>query len=86
MEFLNNTFLQQGGIVMYPLFLVSVFGFVFFIERAIFLHKGQIGMEVFLSGIKNLVRKKRLVEALTLCEDTPRADGTNCEIGTAACG
>ena len=56
---------------MYPLFLVSVFGFVFFIERAIFLHKGQIGMEVFLSGIKNLVRKKRLVEALTLCEDTP---------------
>ena len=71
MEFLNNTFLQQGGIVMYPLFLVSVFGFVFFIERAIFLHKGQIGMEVFLSGIKNLVRKKRLVEALTLCEDTP---------------
>ena len=24
-----------------------------------------------MSGIKNLVRKKRLVEALTLCEDTP---------------
>jgi biopolymer transport protein ExbB len=71
MEFLNNTFLQQGGFVMYPLFLVSVFGFFFFVERAIFLHKGQIGMEVFLSGIKNLVRKKRLVEALTLCEDTP---------------
>ncbi|MGC6455702.1 MAG: MotA/TolQ/ExbB proton channel family protein [Coraliomargaritaceae bacterium] len=71
MEFLNNTFLQQGGVVMYPLFIVSVLGFVFFVERAIFLHKGQIGMEVFLSGIQNLVRKKRLVEALTLCEDTP---------------
>ncbi|RPG86232.1 MAG: MotA/TolQ/ExbB proton channel family protein [Coraliomargarita sp. TMED73] len=71
MEFLNNTFLQQGGLVMYPLCLVSILGFVFFVERAIFLHKGQIGMEVFLSGIQNLVRKKRLVEALTLCEDTP---------------
>jgi biopolymer transport protein ExbB len=48
-----------------------VLGFVLFIERALFLHKGQIGTEDFLSGIKNLVGKKRLVEALTLCEDTP---------------
>jgi biopolymer transport protein ExbB len=42
-----------------------------FIERALFLHKGQVNSEDFLSGIKNLVVKKRLVEALTLCEDTP---------------
>ena len=71
MEFLKNTFILQGGPIMYPLLFVSVLGFVLFIERALFLHKGQIGTEDFLSGIKNLVRKKRLVEALTLCEDTP---------------
>lgn len=71
MEFLKNTFILQGGPVMYPLLFVSLLGFVMFIERALFLHKGQIGTEDFLSGIKNLVRKKRLVEALTLCEDTP---------------
>jgi len=56
---------------MYPLLFVSLLGFVLFVERALFLHKGQIGTEDFLSGIKNLVGKKRLVEALTLCEDTP---------------
>ena len=56
---------------MYPLLFVSLLGFVLFIERALFLHKGQIGTEDFLSGIKNLVAKKRLVEALTLCEETP---------------
>ena len=56
---------------MYPLLFVSLLGFVLFIERALFLHKGQVGTEDFLSGIKNLVSKKRLVEALTLCEDTP---------------
>jgi biopolymer transport protein ExbB len=56
---------------MYPLLLVSLIGFVIFVERTLFLHKGQIGTEDFLSGIKNLVRKKRLVEALALCEDTP---------------
>jgi len=56
---------------MYPLLFVSILGFVLFVERAMFLHKGQIGTQDFLSGIKNLVQKKRLVEALTLCEDTP---------------
>ena len=56
---------------MYPLLIISLLGFILFIERSLFLHKGQIGTQDFLSGIKNLVRKKRLVEALTLCEDTP---------------
>ena len=56
---------------MYPLLFISLLGFVLFIERSLFLHKGQIGTQDFLGGIKNLVRKKRLVEALTLCEDTP---------------
>ena len=56
---------------MYPLLFISLLGFLLFVERSLFLHKGQIGTQDFLSGIKNLVRKKRLVEALTLCEDTP---------------
>lgn len=56
---------------MYPLLAVSVLGFVLFVERALFLHRGHVGIEDFVAGIKNLVRKKRLVEALTLCEDTP---------------
>jgi len=67
MDYLQQTFILQGGSVMYPLLFVSLLGFVLFIERALFLHKGQIGTEDFLSGIKNLVGKKRLVEALTLC-------------------
>lgn len=71
MEFIQSNFILQGGPVMYPLLFVSLLGFVLFIERSLYLHKGQIGTEDFLSGIKNLVRKGRLVEALTLCEDTP---------------
>lgn len=71
MEFLENTFILQGGPAMYPLILISLVGLFIFIERVLFLHKGQIGTEDFMEGIKNLIRKKRLVEALTLCEDTP---------------
>jgi len=71
MSYLQNTFLFQGGLTIYPLLVVSVLCLMLFIERTLFLHKGQIGREDFLSGIRNLVGKKRLVEALTLCEDTP---------------
>ena len=71
MDYLQDNFISQGGAVMYPLLFISLLGFVLFVERSLFLHKGQIGTQDFLSGIKNLVRKKRLVEALTLCEDTP---------------
>jgi len=71
MEYLQDNFIQQGGPMMYPLLFISLLGFILFIERSLYLHKGQIGTQDFLSGIKNLIRKKRLVEALTLCEDTP---------------
>lgn len=56
---------------MYPLLVISLIGFVLFIERSLFLHKGHIETRDFLAGIKNLVVKQRLMEALTLCEDTP---------------
>jgi len=56
---------------MWPLLALSLLGFVFFMERAFFLHRGQIRSDAFLDGIKNLVRKRRLLEALTVCEETP---------------
>ena len=71
METLQNTFIMQGGPVMYSLLFVSAIGFILFIERALYLHKGQIGTEDFLNGIRNLLVKKRHIEALTQCEETP---------------
>lgn len=63
--------IEQGGPFMWPLLGVSVFGLTVFIERAVFLHRGQIGSGQFLDGIHNLLQKRRLVEALTVCEETP---------------
>lgn len=56
---------------MWVLLAVSLFGFIVFIERTLFFHRGQIRTEPFIDGIKNLVRKRRLVEALTVCQETP---------------
>ena len=56
---------------MWPILLLGLFGLLIFVERFLYLHKGQIRTDVFLSGIRNLLEKSRLVEALTLCEETP---------------
>ena len=57
--------------MMGVLLLISIIGFVIFIERTLFLHRGQIRSMDFVDGIKNLLRKRRLIEALTVCEETP---------------
>jgi biopolymer transport protein ExbB len=61
----------KGGPVMWLLLLVGLTALAIFIERALFLHRGQIRSTEFLNGIKNLLQKGRLMEALTLCEETP---------------
>jgi biopolymer transport protein ExbB len=71
MNFFNLGLFEQGGPVMWLLLLLSILALVLFMERALFLHRGQIRSTEFVSGIKNILRKRRLVEALTLCEETP---------------
>ena len=56
---------------VYPFGFLLVVGVVFFLERALFLHKGQIRPESFLTGIQALLKKGRRMEAITLCEETP---------------
>lgn len=63
--------MEQGGPVMWVLLAVSLFGFILFVERTLFLHRGQIRTGQFLEGIRNLLKRGRRLEALTLCEDMP---------------
>lgn len=65
--------LKQTGVFIYPLFVLFALGCVFFFERLFFLHNGQIRPENFLKGIFNLLDKQRIIEAVTLCEETPGA-------------
>jgi len=61
----------KGGPVMWLLLLLGLVSLVIFVERTLFLHRVQIRSTEFLNGIKNLLQKDRLMEALTLCEETP---------------
>lgn len=57
--------------MMWLLLAISFFGFMLFVERLFFLHKGHYNTSSFVDGISNNIKKKRLVEALTICEENP---------------
>ncbi len=63
--------LARGGSIMWVLLGLGLLGLVLFFERLLFLHRGQIRAKAFIDGIKNILAKRRLVEALTVCEETP---------------
>lgn len=71
MSVFDFSLFAKGGPMMWVLFALGVLGLVLFIERVLYLHRGQIRAKAFLDGIKNILAKRRLVEALTVCEETP---------------
>ena len=68
---LDVSLFAKGGPIMWVLLAVGFVGLVIFIERTLYLHRGQIRSTAFLNGIKNILAKRRIVEALTVCEETP---------------
>lgn len=81
MHVLKFNLIQQGGPLVMVLLVLGFVGLVFAIERFLYLHKDQIRAKEFLTGVKNLLKKRRLVEALTVCEET--AGPVACIIKTA---
>lgn len=61
---------EAAGPLSWPLLFLGVLAITIFLERVIFLQKTQINTSEFLDGITNLLKGNRLLEALTLCEET----------------
>jgi biopolymer transport protein ExbB len=71
MSAIDLNLFSRGGPMMWVLLLMAVLCVVLVAERALFLHRGQISSSAFVAGIKNILARRRVVEALTVCEDTP---------------
>jgi biopolymer transport protein ExbB len=71
MSVFDFSLFAKGGPVMWVLLALGLLGLLLFIERTLYLHRGQIRAAAFMSGIKNILAKRRIVEALTVCEETP---------------
>jgi biopolymer transport protein ExbB len=68
---LESSVFTKGGPMIWVLLLLGLLGVMLFIERTLYLHRGHIGAKAFVDGIKNILAKRRLIEALTVCEETP---------------
>src|ERR1043165_8041165 len=64
-------FLKLGGIMIWPILLASAVAVVVFIERVLHFHRAQINSMEFLSGVRNVMKRDNVVEALSICDATP---------------
>jgi len=63
--------IQKGGPTMWLISVFSVAATVIFLERLFHLHRAQIGSKDFLKGIYNVLQRRNVVEAVSICEETP---------------
>jgi biopolymer transport protein ExbB len=62
---------QQGGLVMYPILACSIIFVAILIERLFHLHRAQINTGEFIAGIRTIIKKRNMAEAISICEETP---------------
>ena len=63
--------LSHGGPVMWLLLVVSAVAAVVFVERILHYHRAQINSSEFLNGVRTVLKRENLVEAVSICDATP---------------
>jgi len=63
--------LSEGGLVLYLILLASAVAIVVFIERFLHCHRAQINSTEFLNGVRTVLKRNNVVEALSICDATP---------------
>ncbi|PYM11836.1 MAG: biopolymer transporter ExbB [Verrucomicrobia bacterium] len=63
--------LKNGGLMMWLMLGMSSVVIVVFIERLLHYHRAQINSGEFLNGVRNVLKRDNVVEALSICDATP---------------
>src|SRR6266446_6250234 len=61
----------NGGPVIWLILAASAVMLVVFIERVLHYHRAQINSMEFLNGVRNVLKRENVVEALSICDATP---------------
>jgi biopolymer transport protein ExbB len=64
------TLLTNGGPVIWLIFIAAATAAVVFIERALFCHRQQINSAEFLNGVRTVIKRGNIVEAIAICDAT----------------
>src|SRR3954470_7445097 len=63
-------FLSLGGPTLGLILLTSAVAIVVFIERFLHCHRAQINSTEFLNGVRTVLKRDNVVEALSICDAT----------------
>ena len=63
--------LSNGGLVLWLILSISAVAVVVFIERVLHFHRAQINSTEFLNGVRTVLKRDNVVEALSICDATP---------------
>ena len=64
------TLLANGGPVMWLILIAAATAAVVFIERALYCHRSQINSAEFLNGVRTVIKRGNVVEAIAICDAT----------------
>lgn len=64
-------FLGRFGLMLLPLLALGGFMITVLVERALLYHREQINAAEFLAGVRNVLKRENVVEALAICDATP---------------
>ena len=65
------TLLANGGPVIWLILIAAATAAVVFVERALFCHRSQINSAEFLNGVRTVLKRDNVVEAISICDATP---------------
>ena len=65
------TLLANGGPVIWLILIAAAAAAVVFVERALFCHRSQINSAEFLNGVRTVMKRGNVVEAISICDATP---------------
>ncbi|MBL9134658.1 MAG: MotA/TolQ/ExbB proton channel family protein [Verrucomicrobiales bacterium] len=63
--------LAKGGWVFWLILVTGAVAVAVFIERLLHYHRAQINSLEFLNGVKNVLKRENIVEAVSICDATP---------------
>ncbi|MGD9873543.1 MAG: MotA/TolQ/ExbB proton channel family protein [Kiritimatiellia bacterium] len=63
--------INAGGPMIWVILAAGILAVWIFVERLFHLHRAQIKTDDFLKGIYNILNRGNIVEAVSICEDTP---------------
>jgi biopolymer transport protein ExbB len=65
------TLLANGGPVIWLILIAAAAAAVVFVERALYCHRSQINSAEFLNGVRTVMKRGNVVEAISICDATP---------------